>query len=94
MIIAKVIGNITSTVKDEFYNGVKVLVVQPVSAEGEEKGRSFLAAETNHSIGAGIGDTILVLVEGNGARQVSGNQTAPVHSVALGIIDEVDHESS
>ena len=94
MIIAKVIGNVTSTVKDEFYNGVKVLVVQPITKAGLVKGKSFLAAETNSSIGAGIGDSVLVIVEGNGARQVSENQAAPVHSVVLGIIDEVENESS
>ncbi len=44
-------------------------------------------------IGAGKGETVLIIDEGNGARQVLDDDTAPIRSVVVGIVDEVKLES-
>jgi len=90
VILAKVKGTVTATLKHQSYIGKKVLVVQPIEHNSfNEKGGSFLAVD---SVQAGVGDIVLVAREGSTARQVLGLDTDPFHSVILGIVDEVDHE--
>ena len=67
MIIAKVIGNVVSTIKEKGYESKKIMIVQPVNPDGISKGKSFLAID---AVQAGVGDTVLVLEEGNSARQI------------------------
>jgi microcompartment protein CcmK/EutM len=82
---ARVIGTVTSTAKHEAFRGLKLLIVQPIF-EGAPRGRSFLAADFAQ---AGVGDTVLVIREGSGARQLLGMEIAPVHAAVVGIVDEV-----
>ena len=90
MILAKVKGTVTATLKHPAYIGKKVLVVQPIEhTTMKDKGGSFLAVD---SVQAGVGDTVLVAREGSTARQILGKDTDPFHSVILGIVDEIDHE--
>ena len=86
MILSRVIGNCVSTVQHPVYDGQTVLVVVPVDPDGHTPvGGEFLAVDC---VQAGPGDLVLVSREGNAARQVLG-QGQPVHSVVLGIVDEV-----
>jgi len=62
----------------------KLLVVQPLGLEGEMLDKDFIALDNTQ---AGIGDTVLVNREGNGARQVLKNPDACVISVIVGIVD-------
>jgi ethanolamine utilization protein EutN len=89
MIIAKVIGNIVTTVSHRDYKNRKILVVQPMVLDGEKSDEDFLALDNTH---AGIGDTVLVNREGNGARQVLNNPDACVISMIVGIVDSVSIE--
>ncbi len=87
MILARVIGNSVATVKHPCFVGKAVLIVQPVRADGETPlGRSFLSVD---SVQAGVGDLVLCAREGNTARQILGNDDDPLHSVILGIVDDV-----
>lgn len=87
MILCRVIGTSVSTVQHPVYDGKKVLVCQPVKADGQTKRlRAFLAVD---SVQAGEGDLVVVAREGNAARQVLGGPDDPFHSVILGIVDEV-----
>ena len=86
MILGRVIGNVVSTIKYPCYQGKKVLIVQPVDEYGEDTGRSFLSCDT---VQAGPGDTVLVQMEGNTARQLLGNWDDPFHSVIVGVVDRV-----
>ncbi len=65
------------------YKNRRLLVVQPMVMEGEKADEEFLAIDNSH---AGIGDTVLVNREGNGARQVLNNPDACVISVIVGIV--------
>ncbi len=89
MILAKVIGNVVTTLSHPDYKNRKLLVVQPMFLEGEKPDEDFLALDNTH---AGIGDTVLVNREGNGARQVLNNPDACVISVIVGIVDSVTIE--
>lgn len=90
MRLCRVLGNITSTVKHPCYAGLKLMVVQPVDETGRSTARSFIAVDR---VQAGEGDTVLVLSEGTGVRQLFGlPRTAelPIRSVIVGIVDQVD----
>ena len=85
MFIAKVIGNVVSTIKHPVYAGKKIMVVQPLNLDGSPKGDSLLAVD---EVQAGVGDTVLVLNEGSGARQIVQNEQGPVRAIIMGIVDQ------
>ena len=80
MILGRVIGEIHGTIKHKFYEGKRMLVIE------KPNGDYLIALD---SVGSGAGETVLVLDEGNGARQVFDSADAPVRSVVVGIVDEV-----
>jgi ethanolamine utilization protein EutN len=86
MVICRVVGTVVSTVKHPAYQGWKLLVVQPMHLPGEAEEEAFLAIDAAH---AGVGDAVLVMREGNGARQITGNPEAPIISVVVGVLDSV-----
>ncbi len=86
MIIGKVVGTVVTTISHRDYKNRRLLVVQPLGLGEETPDEDFIALDTTH---AGIGDTVLVNREGNGARQVLKNPEACVISVIVGIVDSV-----
>ena len=86
MVIAKVVGTVVTTISHPHYKGRRLLVVQPLALPGQPEDGDFLALDNTH---AGIGDTVLVNREGNGARQVLQNPDACIISVIVGIIDSI-----
>ncbi len=86
MILGRVIGEIHGSIKHRFYEGKKLLVIEKTTASGESTGDYLIAAD---SVGAGADERVLVLDEGNGARQVFDSKDGPVRSVVVGIIDDV-----
>ncbi len=87
MILGRVAGEIHSTINHPFYDAKKLLVVERTDADGRATGDYLVAVDT---VGAGPGERVLVLDEGNGARQVFASADAPVRSVVVGIIDHVE----
>jgi microcompartment protein CcmK/EutM len=86
MIIGKVTGTIVTTISHLHYKNRRLLVVQPLMLPGETPSGDFVALDNSQ---AGVGDTVLVNREGNGARQALGNPDAAVISVIVGIVDSV-----
>ena len=85
MRIAKVIGNIWSTRKEESLNGLKLLVVQPINiVDGTNDKVSMIAADT---IGAGVGERVII-VGGSSARSAVGDMNIPVDATEVGIVDD------
>ncbi len=84
MILARVAGRITSTIHHPDMMGRSLLVLDKIDPEGRPTGGYLIAVD---SIGAGAGETVLVLDEGNGARQILGGADLPVRSVVVGILD-------
>lgn len=90
MILAKVVGTVVTTISHPHYKGRRLLVVQPLVMDGETADEDFIALDNTQ---AGIGDTVLINREGNGARQVLKNPDACVISVIVGIVDSVQVEA-
>ena len=86
MILGKVVGTIVTTISHQDYKNRRLLVVQPLGLEGEAPDEDFIALDNTQ---AGIGDTVLVNREGNGARAALKNPDACVISVIVGIVDSV-----
>ena len=84
MLLAKVIGTIVSTQKNEHLKDEKLLITQPIDLNGKFIGKDVLAVDTAN---AGVGDTVLVMQEGSGARQVLKKDKIPVHSVIVAVVD-------
>jgi microcompartment protein CcmK/EutM len=86
MYVGKVIGTVVATVKISHLAGHKLLLVDQLDLDGEETGRYDIAVDTAQ---AGPGDTVLVLDEGNGARQILGLDPGAIRAVIVGVVDEV-----
>lgn len=84
MILAKVVGTVVTTIGHRDYKNRRLLVVQPLAFPGETPDEDFIALDNTQ---AGIGDTVLINREGNGARQVLNNPDACIISVIVGIVD-------
>ncbi len=89
MILADVIGTVVSpSVQVPALDGRKLLVVRPVQPEGAPVGpKPRIAIDT---IGAGVGDRVLVIDEGNAGRQILSAPNAPVKTLIIGFVDEVE----
>ena len=85
MTLARVIGNVVSTVKHPGYQGRAVMVVVPLDEHRRVDGDSFLAVD---NVQAGPGDTVLILSEGNGIRQILGGEP-PIRRLIVGIVDAI-----
>lgn len=87
MILARVLGNMVATEKEACYAGRKLLWVQPITPEGAEVGSAFL---TFDAVGAGEGETVIVLMEGSGAQQLLKAKNLPFSCLVIGIVDRID----
>jgi microcompartment protein CcmK/EutM len=87
VILGIVRGTLVSTINHPFYDDRKVLVVDRCDETWTSTGKYVVAIDT---VSAGVGDRVLVLDEGNGARQVTDDATGPVRSVIVGVVDAVD----
>ena len=88
MKLGRVVGTVVATVKAPILDGRRVLVVDLLEPDGRAAGGYLLAVDT---VGAGAGETVLVLDEGNSARQVVGETGGgPLRTVIVGIVDAVE----
>lgn len=84
MKLAKVIGNVVSTIKTTSHQNKKLMVVLPIDATGEEIGEAMIAIDHFH---AGIGDNVLIIEEGGSARDIIGDPKGAFDAVIAGIVD-------
>lgn len=89
MIVGTVTGHIHSTVSHPFYGAKTLLIVEREDAAGSPTGAYLVAVD---SVGAGVGQRVLVLDEGTGGRQVMSSANGPVKSVIVGIVDDISTE--
>jgi microcompartment protein CcmK/EutM len=83
MMIARVIGTVVSTQKEPTLDGLRLLVCQPLNANGDNAGAALVAAD---AIGAGVGEMILYAT-GSSARQTVRTNNRPVDAVVMAIVD-------
>jgi ethanolamine utilization protein EutN len=85
--IARVVGTVIATQKHRKFEGAKLLLVQPVTLDDQPRGPALLAVD---SVGAGVHEKVLVVIEGRAANEAIGAKGAPVDAAVIGIIDSVD----
>lgn len=86
MFLAKVVGKIVSTTKDEGLNGKKILIIAPIDMNGVTTGKEIVSID---SVGAGIGDQVLV-TEGSVSMYAFGENHIPIDSAIVAIIDTIE----
>ena len=87
MILARVTGSVVSTIHHPVVDGRKLLLAERLDQRGRATGGYIIALD---AIGAGRGETVIILDEGSGARQILDDASAPVRSVVVGIVDALD----
>ncbi len=91
MFLAKVIGNVVATQKDDKLKGSRLLVLRPLQIDGESgnltEGKNTVVAVD--SSGAGIGQVVL-FCQGSSARQAYGMKELPIDAAVIGLVDKVE----
>jgi len=85
--IAKVSGTVVSSISAPVFNHKRLLLCDYLDPAREPTGDYVIAVDV---VDAGAGETVLIMDEGTGARQILGENVAPVRAVVVGIIDEID----
>ena len=86
MKLGRVVGTVVSTINAPAFDGRALLLCDLLDPTGKPAGGYLIAVD---SVGAGAGETVLILDEGTSARQVLGAPGAPIRTVIVGIVDEV-----
>jgi len=87
VIIARVVGNVIATQKQESHEGKKILLVQPLDLNDRPAGDVFVALD---AVDAGIGDRVLAVQEGFSAMTSVGHVESPIDAAVIGVIDLVE----
>jgi len=87
VIIARVVGNIVATQKQQSHEGKKILLIQPLDLEDQPTGDLVAALD---SVDAGIGDRVLAVQEGFSAMTAVGHTDSPIDAAVIGVIDLVE----
>ena len=87
MQVARVVGNVVATQKHRKFEGAKLLLVQPLNLDDTPRGTTLLAID---SVGAGVTEKVLIVLEGRAAGEALGRKAAPVDAAVIGIIDHID----
>jgi microcompartment protein CcmK/EutM len=85
MIVARIVGTVVATRKDERLVSSKLLIARPIDPYGKTEGTYLVAVDT---VDAGFGETVLI-VSGSSARMASGLKDCPVDAAIVGIIDTI-----
>ena len=87
MVIGRVIGDVVATQKHPSHVGRKALLVQPVNLDGSDRGEAVVALD---AVDAGVGDRVLLVMEGFSAMTGVGRPESPIDMAVVGVIDAVD----
>ena len=88
MYIGRVSGPVVATIKNELFEARKLLVVDKLDLEGQPTPKYDIAVDM---VQAGVGDLVLVLDEGNSARQIVDREPlGAIRAVIVGIVDDVE----
>jgi ethanolamine utilization protein EutN len=87
VIIAKVVGHVVATQKQQAHEGKKILLIQPLDVDGQPWGDTVVALD---AVDAGIGDRVLAVQEGFSAMTSVGHVEAPIDAAVIGVVDLVE----
>lgn len=88
MILGRVCGAIHSTINHDFYNNKRLLLVDKINPDGTLTSNYIIAVD---AVDAGAGELVLVIDEGNSARQIVSDNAAPIRSIIIGIVDQTNY---
>ncbi|MGI8671192.1 MAG: EutN/CcmL family microcompartment protein [Luteitalea sp.] len=91
MQVGTVVGTVVSSHKHAKLHGAKLLLVQPEMPDGTPRGNALLVVD---SVGAGMGERVLVVIEGKAAGDALGRKGAPVDAAIIGIVDALETEGA
>ena len=86
MKLGRVAGTVVSTINSPVFENRRLLLCDLLDAAGEPAGGYLIAVD---AVGAGAGETVLIIDEGNSARQIVARDPAPIRAVVVGIVDEL-----
>ncbi|NOX53411.1 MAG: EutN/CcmL family microcompartment protein [Planctomycetes bacterium] len=84
MLVARIIGNTTSTVKHPTLAGWRLLVAQPTTADGRDDGDPIVVLD---NLGCGRGDLAMITSDGASVRAMVGSKQCPARWAVIGILD-------
>ncbi|MCY2961270.1 MAG: EutN/CcmL family microcompartment protein [Planctomycetota bacterium] len=87
MILAEVVGTIVAPVQIPVLDGETLLILRPITPDGRPSGKTRIGVDR---AGAGVGDRVLILDEGNSARQILGDPKAAVKTIVIAVVDYVE----
>jgi ethanolamine utilization protein EutN len=87
MLIGRVIGDIVASEKHSSHEGMKLLLVAHLDLEGNEQGAPFVAVD---SVSAGVGDRVLLAVDGWAAMTAVDRLQSPLDAAVIGVIDHIE----
>ena len=88
MILARVIGNVVSTHKNQRYEGARIMLCRMITPEGEDTSTTLLALD---AVDSGVGDNVIVAREGfSASTAATGRPGAAIDSAIVGVVDRVD----
>ena len=87
MILARVVGNLVATQKQEAHEGKKILLIQPLDLENQPVGDVIVAVD---AVDAGVGDRVLAVQEGFSAMTSVGHVESPIDAAVIGVVDLVE----
>jgi len=83
MLLARVVGTVVASRKEESMQGLKFLLLRQLTAEGKETGSFVVASD---AVGAGVGEVVL-FATGSSARQTQFTKDRPCDAVVMAIVD-------
>ena len=90
MMLARVVGNVWATQKNDRYEGSRILIIRQVDLDGSPSGPEMLALD---SVDAGVGDTVVVVREGwSASTAATGEPGGAIDAAIIGIVDSIEHE--
>jgi microcompartment protein CcmK/EutM len=87
VLIARIVGEVVATRKHPSHEGLKLLLVQPLNLDGSDRGDAVVAVD---SVDAGVGDQVLLTMEGFSAFSSVGRPMTPIESAVIGVIDRIE----
>jgi ethanolamine utilization protein EutN len=87
MFLAQVVGTVVSPVQIPILDREKLLLLRPVAPDGKPSGKTRIGIDRAQ---AGVGDRVIVIDEGNSARQIVGDPKGAIKTVVVGVVDYVE----
>ncbi len=88
MLIARVLGNVVATQKNQRYEGSRIMLCRQITPEGDDMEYTCLALD---SVNAGEGDTVIIVQEGWSASTAATDRPgAAIDSAIVGVVDQVE----